>query len=286
MQQARWGQGSRARKGLGQQAFQKKLREAAREGKKKCVTVSDGRGVGRRARAQERWRDRLSETDEFSHSYAAPVIAGWMEGVLRRLHVKPSVIHEAVTAVKLGLVSPTTLENVAKRASVLALEADVPLEPPPPGEPQAEEGTQVWQPFPSAAGDPGQHALTWKKVPVTTLPKLQPLPGTEKMHNFSAGEHFMQFDGGMYRVLNTTGEILPGAIELPTNGSGWKLQVTSRLRSKGKIERMALTTTFLATNLQDISVLQGREPDATESEIDDTPAEETEPTSSVSSTSC
>ena len=176
-----------------------------------------------------------------------------MQGILRRLHVKPSVIHEAVTAVKLGLVSPGTLEKVAKRASALALEAEARLEPPP-GEPEA-DGKQIWQPFPSADGDPGQHALVWKKVPVTTLPKLQPLPGTEKMHNFSAGEHFMQFDGGMYRVLNTTGEILPGAIELPTNGSGWKLQ--------------------------DIAVLQGREPDADESQIDDTPAEETDPTAAA-----
>jgi hypothetical protein len=176
---------------------------------------------------------------------------GWMEGILRRLHVKPKVIHEAVTAVKLGLVSPSTLERVAKRASLLALAADAPLAPPP-GEPADDsDGKQVWQPFPSADGDPATHALMWRKVPVTILPKLQPLPGTEKTHNFSAGEQFMQFDGGLYKVLNTTsslsGEILPGAIELPMNGSGWKLQ--------------------------DISVLQGREPDATESQIDDKPEE-------------
>lgn len=55
----------------------------------------------------------------------------------------------------------------------------------------------------------------------------------------------MQFDGGLYRVLNATGELLPGAIELPSNGSKWELQ--------------------------DISVLQGQEPQDSESEIDNSP---------------
>jgi hypothetical protein len=42
-----------------------------------------------------------------------------------------------------------------------------------------------------------------------------------------------------------TGELLPGAIELPSNGSKWELQ--------------------------DISVLQGQEPQDSESEIDNSP---------------
>ena len=46
------------------------------------------------------------------------------------------------------------------------------------------------------------------------------------------------------------GDILPGAVELPTVGSNWRLQ--------------------------DIGVLQGKEPEASESEIDESPAEEEE----------
>ena len=57
----------------------------------------------------------------------------------------------------------------------------------------------------------------------------------------------MGADFGIYRVLNTTGDILPGAIELPTNGSNWQLQ--------------------------DINVLQGKEPDPAVSEIEEKQAE-------------
>ena len=192
-----------------------------------------------------------------------------MEGILRRLHVQPSVIKEAAAAVKLGLATPEALENVAKRASILALEAeDRTLGG---GSKAAGAPKKVWQPFPSKQGDPANHALMWRKVPVTTLPTLQPLPGSSEAehsnfrllpglhahieaqrepwvaracfrcdcdcpvvgvglthdHTFdqcfdcdcllsgSAGKEFMQFDGGIYRVLNTTGDILPGAIELP-----------------------------------------------------------------------
>ena len=162
--------------------------------------------------------------------------------MLRKLHVKPSVIQEAgnlkflnaharshcislydteptimagfdmeyayaVTAVKLGLVSSKSLENVAKRASILAIESETPV-----GNTKREEGeqgplssNQVWQPFPSKSGDPATHALMWRKVTLRKLPHLQPLPGSEKRHNFTIGERFMQFDGGLYRVLNATG---------------------------------------------------------------------------------
>ena len=105
-----------------------------------------------------------------------------MEGILRRLHVQPSVIKEAAAAVKLGLATPESLENVAKRASILALEAqDRTL-----GGAHLVTGEaagapkKVWQPFPSKQGDPANHALMWRKVPVTTLPTLQPLPGSSE----------------------------------------------------------------------------------------------------------
>ena len=244
---------------------------------------------------------RLREHDAFHRRLKEAAKEGWMEGILRRLHVQPSVIKEAAAAVKLGLATPEALENVAKRASILALEAeDRTLGG---GSKAAGAPKKVWQPFPSKQGDPANHALMWRKVPVTTLPTLQPLPGSSEAEhsNFrllpglhahieaqrepwvaracfrcdcdcpvvgvglthdhtydqcfdcdcllsgSAGKEFMQFDGGIYRVLNTTGDILPGAIELPTNGSNWQLQ--------------------------DINVLQGKEPDPAVSEIEEKQAE-------------
>ena len=121
---------------------------------------------------------RLREHDAFHRRLKEAAKEGWMEGILRRLHVQPSVIKEAAAAVKLGLATPESLENVAKRASILALEAeDRTLGG---GSKAAGAPKKVWQPFPSKQGDPANHALMWRKVPVTTLPTLQPLPGSSE----------------------------------------------------------------------------------------------------------